>query len=128
MSNISASAPAILHVEDNPDNRILVRRLLQSDGYRVIEAENAHQALEMIQSEVPDLILMDINMPDIDGYTLTARIKGLPETRNVPILAITANVMKGDREKTLQAGCDGYIEKPIDIDHFLDQIARFIKR
>lgn len=128
MSNIPATAPAILHVEDNPDNRILVRRLLQSDGYRVIEAENATQALDLVHTQCPDLILMDINMPDIDGYTLTARIKGFPESKNIPIIAITANVMKGDREKTLQAGCDGYIEKPIDIDNFLDQIARFLKR
>jgi two-component system, cell cycle response regulator DivK len=120
--------PAILHVEDNPDNRTLIRRLLMSGGYQVLEAENATQAMEMIRANQPNLILMDINMPDVDGYTLTARLKGIPEIRTIPIIALTANVMKGDREKTLQAGCDGYIEKPIDVDTFLDQIARYVKR
>ncbi|HVN52826.1 MAG TPA: response regulator [Anaerolineaceae bacterium] len=119
---------AILHVEDNQDNRILIRRLLQSDGYEVLEADSATQAMDMIQVHSPDLILMDINMPDIDGYTLTTRLKGLPETSRIPIIALTANVMKGDRERTLQAGCDGYIEKPIDVDNFLDVISRYVKR
>ncbi len=116
---------SILYVEDNFENRILVRRLLQSLGYHVLEAENASQALEQLAANKPDLILMDINMPDVDGYTLTQQIKAMPAFRSVPVLAITANVMRGDREKTLQAGCDGYIEKPIDVDRFLDLIASF---
>lgn len=116
---------SILYVEDNYENRILVRRLLQSLGYNVLEAENARQALDLLSSNQPDLILMDINMPDVDGYTLTQQIKAMPNFRSVPVLAITANVMRGDREKTLQAGCDGYIEKPIDVDRFLDLIAAY---
>lgn len=116
---------SILYVEDNYENRILVRRLLQSLGYRVFEAENAAQALQVLGADHPDLILMDINMPDIDGYTLTQQIKAMPAFQSVPVLAITANVMRGDREKTLQAGCDGYIEKPIDVDRFLDLIAAY---
>ncbi len=116
---------SILYVEDNYENRILVRRLLQSLGYRVLEAENAAQALQVLGADHPDLILMDINMPDIDGYTLTQQIKAMPAFQSVPVLAITANVMRGDREKTLQAGCDGYIEKPIDVDRFLDLIAAY---
>jgi two-component system, cell cycle response regulator DivK len=116
----------ILHVEDNPENRLLVRRLLLSEGYEVFEAENATKALEIVKTLIPDLILMDINMPDQDGYALTTQMKSMPELMNVPIVAITANVMRGDRERTVQAGCDGYIEKPIDIDRFLDQVARFI--
>lgn len=117
----------ILHVEDNFDNRLLIRRLLQSTGYQVLEAENAEEAREILKGNHPDLILMDINMPDVDGYTLTNEIKNMPQQSGVPIIAITANVMKGDRERTLNAGCDGYIEKPIDVDRFLDQIAQFME-
>jgi two-component system cell cycle response regulator DivK len=120
--------PTILHVEDNPDNRLLIRRLLQASGYTVVEAENARRALEFVQDHRPDLILMDINMPDVDGYTLTNKMRALPQVAGVPIIALTANVMKGDRERTLNAGCDGYIEKPIDIDSFLDQVALYLAR
>lgn len=116
----------ILHVEDNLDNRILVRRLLQSCGYQVLEAGNADKAREILKANRPNLILMDINMPDVDGYTLTNEIKNMPNQAGVPIVAITANVMKGDRERVLNAGCDGYIEKPIDVDRFLEQVERFI--
>lgn len=121
-----SDARTILHVEDNPENRLLVRRLLLSEGYQVVEAENATRAIEYLKSNRPDLILMDINMPDIDGYTLTHRLRENPELATTPIIAITANVMRGDREKTLKAGCDGYIEKPIDIDSFSEQVARFL--
>jgi two-component system, cell cycle response regulator DivK len=116
----------ILHIEDNPENRILVRRLLQVEGYTILEAENASQALQILSTHRPQLILVDINMPDMDGYTLTSKIRTLPELKAVPVVAITANVMKGDREKTLQAGCDGYIEKPIDVDRFGEQIANYL--
>jgi len=116
----------ILHIEDNIDNRVLVRRLLQAEDYQVVEAENATQALTIIQDLTPDLILMDINMPEMDGYTLTKKIKSIPHFSNIPVLAITANVMKGDRERTLQAGCDGYIDKPIDIDKFYETITQFM--
>ena len=85
-----------------------------------------NQALEVLKTLQPDLILMDINMPDMDGYTLTIQLKSKPELMDVPIIAITANAMRGDRERTLDAGCDGYIEKPIDIDKFIDQIERFL--
>jgi two-component system cell cycle response regulator DivK len=116
----------ILYVEDNPDNRLLVRRVLMSEGYAVVEAANAKDAFERIKKDAPNLILMDINMPDIDGYTLTARIRALPELNNVPIIAVTANVMKGDRERSLEAGCDGYIQKPVDIDTLTSQIEKFL--
>ncbi len=119
-------AKTVLHVEDNDDNRILVKRLLQFGGYQVIEACNANEALESIKSNVPDLILLDINMPEVDGYSLTGQIKATPGFNVVPVIAITANALKGDRERSYQAGCDGYIEKPIDIDTFLDQIESYI--
>ena len=118
----------ILYVEDNPDNRTLVRRILLSEDYGLLEANNAFEALEVLKTSKPDLILMDINMPDMDGYTLTAKIKNMPELAKVPILALTANVMRGDREKTLEAGCDGYIQKPLDIDQLIKEIERFLAR
>ncbi len=116
----------ILHIEDNLENRVLVRRLLTAASYRVIEAVSAFEAVACLRQCVPDLILMDINMPDVDGYTLTAKFKSLPRVKNIPIVAITANVLRGDREKSLRAGCDGYIEKPIDVDTFLTQVNYFL--
>jgi two-component system cell cycle response regulator DivK len=121
------TARKILYIEDNFDNRLLVRRLLQASGYDFLEAENAFQALDILAENNPNMILMDINMPDMDGYALTQKIKGMPQYKDVPVIAITANVMRGDKERTLQAGCDGYIEKPIDVDQFLDQIDRFFE-
>ena len=120
-------AATILYVEDNPDNRMLVRRVLQAEGYRVLEAQNATHAIEVVQFEKPDLVLMDINMPDIDGYTLTSKFKSMAKFQHVPIIALTANVMRGDRERTLEAGCDGYIQKPIDVDELPNQIKRFLR-
>lgn len=116
----------VLHVEDNVDNRLLINRLLTAYGYKVVEAENATKARAVLKGFRPDLILMDINMPDEDGYTLTNELKLMPNLQGVPIVAITANVMKGDRERTLSAGCDGYIEKPIDVDRFIEQVERFL--
>jgi len=118
----------ILYVEDNPDNRMLVRRILLSEDYGLMEATNAQEALELLKTAKPDLILMDINMPDMDGYTLTAKIKKMPGFEKLPILALTANVMRGDKEKTLEAGCDGYIQKPIDFDELVREVERFLAR
>ena len=118
----------ILYVEDNPDNRLLVRRILLSEDYSLLEATDAMDALNLLKTNQPDLILMDINMPDMDGYTLTAKIKSLPGFERVPILAVTANVMRGDKEKTLEAGCDGYIQKPLDIEQLTREIEKFISR
>jgi two-component system cell cycle response regulator DivK len=118
----------ILYVEDNLENRVLVRRILMSENYAVLEAVNAADALNILKNARPDLILMDINMPDIDGYTLTARIKAMPGFERIPILALTANVMRGDKEKTLEAGCDGYIQKPLDIDQLISEVERFLTR
>jgi two-component system cell cycle response regulator DivK len=118
----------ILYVEDNPDNRLLVRRILLSEDYSLLEATDAMDALNVLKTAQPDLILMDINMPDMDGYTLTAKIKSMPGFERVPILAVTANVMRGDKEKTLEAGCDGYIQKPLDIEQLTREIEKFILR
>ena len=118
----------ILYVEDNPDNRLLVRRILLSEDYSLLEATDAMDALNVLKTAQPDLILMDINMPEMDGYTLTAKIKSMPGFERVPILAGTANVMRGDKEKTLEAGCDGYIQKPLDIEQLTREIEKFISR
>ena len=122
------SKGTILYIEDNADNRILVRRVLEVEGYAVVEAKDAHQALQRLETEPTDLILMDINMPDMDGYALTTKIKSMPNFAKLPIVAVTANVMRGDRERSLEAGCDGYIQKPIDIDTLSQQIGRFLTR
>ncbi len=118
----------ILYVEDNLANRILIRRILMAEGYTIIEAENASEALRVVENQVPDLILMDINMPDVDGYTLTAQLKKIPTLTTIPIIALTANVMKGDRERTLQAGCDGYIQKPVDVDALPKIVERYLQK
>lgn len=122
------AAPRILYIEDNPDNRMLVKRILEIEGYTLILAKDAHEGMRAALEHKPDLILMDINLPEIDGYTATARIKAEPGLEDVKVIALTANVMKGDREKTLAAGCDGYIQKPIDVDQLPIQVARFLGR
>jgi len=116
----------ILYVEDNPENRLLVRRILLAEDFEVIEAGDAYQAMKILETTQPDLILMDINLPEVDGYTLTARMKENPKLSQVPIIALTANVMKGDRERILDSGCDGYIQKPIDVDALPEQIRSFL--
>ena len=118
----------ILYVEDNSDNRMLVRRILLAENYQLFEATNALEAIDILRSTVPDLILMDINMPDMDGYTLTSKIRTIPGLKHIPILALTANVMRGDKEKTLEAGCDGYIQKPLDIDLLIREIEKYLSR
>ena len=120
------SASTILYVEDNHENRLLVKRVLQAEGHKVLEASSAAHALEILDVEIPDLVLVDINMPEMDGFTLTNRLKELPAMHGIPIVALTANVMKGDRERTLAAGCDGYIQKPIDVDDLPDQVNHFL--
>lgn len=121
-------AATILYIEDNRENRTLIRRILEAEGHVVLEAENATIAIQTLRDHFPDLILMDINLPGIDGYSLTSQLKALPELDGIPILAVTANVMQGDRERTLSAGCDGYIQKPIDVDALPQLIDRFLKR
>ena len=118
----------ILYVEDNPDNRVLIQRILMVEGYKVLFAENAAEALDSAQREKLDLILMDINLPDEDGYALTSRLRQMPNINGIPILALTANVMKGDRERSLEAGCDGYIQKPIDVDDLPRQIKYYLQK
>jgi len=118
----------ILYIEDNAENRLLVRRILEAEGYAVSEARDGPSGLEAAGGTRPDLILLDINLPEIDGYDLARRFRNTPGLQEVPILAVTANVMQGDRERTLEAGCDGYIQKPIDVDRLPDQIRAALKK
>lgn len=117
----------ILYVEDNLENRILIKRVLEAEGYVVEEAPDGLTSIDMAMTNPPDLILMDINLPDIDGYEATTRLRRSASTAHVPIVALTANVMQGDRERSLKAGCDGYIPKPIDVDHLPAQVASYIE-
>lgn len=117
----------IFYIEDNDDNRRLIQRLLISEGYQFAEAGNAPEALNILHSLHPDLILMDINMPGVDGYELTSQIRAIPGLQGVPIVALTANAMQGDRERSLEAGCNGYIQKPIDIDFLPQQIEFYLR-
>jgi len=118
----------VLYVEDNAENRLLVKRVLEAEGYSVLEAADGPSGLEVAAQTRPDLILLDINLPEIDGYDLARRFRDTPGLQQVPILAITANVMKGDRERTLAAGCDGYIQKPIDVDRLPEQVRAALRR
>lgn len=119
--------PRVLYIEDNADNRMLVRRILMASDIDVDEIDNALDGIQMAQDNPPDLILMDISMPGMDGLSATERIRAIPHLDRVPIIALTANVREGDREMTIEAGCDGYIGKPIDVDKFPDQVIKYMK-
>lgn len=118
----------VLYIEDDTNNRLLVRRILMIEDIEVFEAENARLGIQKALEVVPDLILMDVSMPDMDGLTATGEIRKLPEIAHIPIIALTANVMEGDRERSLNAGCDGYISKPIDVDTFAEQVMNYMKQ
>lgn len=117
----------ILIVEDNQDNRELLIKILKVKGFRLIEAVDGEDALQKVSVERPDLILMDISIPKIDGYEVTRRLKNQPDLQDIPVIALTAHAMKGDREKALKAGCDGYITKPINIRELPNQVIDFLK-
>lgn len=103
----------ILYIEDNPHNMRLVRKLLHTMGFSLIEAMDGTHGLQMAAAHMPDLILVDINLPDIDGYEITRRLKSDARMAHIPVVALTANAMHGDREFCLASGCDGYLAKPI---------------
>jgi two-component system cell cycle response regulator DivK len=117
----------ILLVEDNEVNRRLAGFLLRSKSYQVREATTAKQAFEILNSERVDLILMDIQLPEMDGLEATAKLKAQPATAKIPVIAVTSYAMAGDREKALAAGCSGYVTKPIDKTLFLAEVSRHLK-
>lgn len=116
----------VLVVEDTPANMKLVNMLLQQAGYRVLNANNANDAIALAREHLPDLILMDIQLPGMDGLTAIRLLKEAATTRHIKIVALTAFAMKGDEEKMLCAGCDGYIGKPIQYKHFLAEVQRIL--
>ena len=117
----------LLLVEDNPVNRRLAMFLLRSQGYQVREATSALEAFEILKTEPIDLIVMDIQLPGMDGLAATTKLKAEPATANIPVIAVTSYAMAGDREKALAAGCSGYVTKPIDKTIFLAEISRHLK-
>jgi CheY-like chemotaxis protein len=121
-----SSPPLVLIVEDNEANQLLARVVLEREGYRVEVAGAADEALEKVGEERPHLILMDLQLPGQDGLSLTRRFKSSPAFANIPIIALTAHAMHGDREATIAAGCKGYITKPIDTSTFGDQIREIL--
>jgi CheY-like chemotaxis protein len=119
--------PKILLVEDNEENRDSLSRRLQRRGYAVITAEDGVVGIAMAQSEKPDLILMDMNMPELDGWEATRQIKGIAELQTVPVLALTAHALAGDKERALEVGCSEYHTKPVDFSKLVSQIETLLK-
>jgi two-component system cell cycle response regulator DivK len=117
----------ILIVEDNEMNRDMLSRRLERKGFSIVMAEDGKKGVDMSKSENPDLILMDLSLPVMDGWEATSTIKGNPETKNIPIIVLTAHAMAGDREKALEAGADEYDTKPIEFKRLLGKIKDFIK-
>jgi two-component system cell cycle response regulator DivK len=118
----------ILIVEDNEKNRKLVRDLLQLRGYRTLEAGTAGEGIRLATADTPDLILMDIQLPDLDGEAALGRLRAEPSTAGIPVIALTAQAMAGDRERLLRAGFAGYLAKPISVREFPEQVREFCER
>ena len=114
--------PKILLVEDNEMNRDMLSRRLERRGYRVAIALDGEQGVSMAGSEAPDLVLMDMSLPVLDGWEAARRLKAAPETRSIPIIALTAHAMVGDREKAIESGCDDYDTKPVEFQRLLEKI------
>ncbi|HEX3583759.1 MAG TPA: response regulator [Thermoanaerobaculia bacterium] len=119
----------VLVVEDNDMNMQLVEYLLEEGGYAIVKATSGEEALALTRSETqrPDLILMDIHLPGMDGLSVVREMKSDDRTNRIPILALTAHAMRGDKDRFLEAGCDGYISKPIDVKTFLTSIEQYIR-
>lgn len=122
------SEPLILLVEDREDNRVLARKLLERAGFRVVEATDGREALEQVAAQRPDLVLLDMSLPLVDGWTVARTLRQSPEFANLPIVALTAHAMDGDRERVLEAGCDEFLTKPIEVAKFIPTIRRILER
>ncbi len=118
--------PKILIIEDTENNRVLLTRRLKPRGYDIVTAEDAERGLAVVPTELPDLILMDVGLPGMDGWTATRQLKSDATTQAIPIIALTAHAMEGDREKAMEAGCEDYETKPIDFARLLEKIERLI--
>ena len=122
------SGGRILVVEDNQDNMTLISDVLSSLNYAVIQAMDGEQGVSMAEAERPDLILMDLSLPRMDGWTATRHIKANPALRSIPIIALTAHAMMGDRERAIEAGCDDYLSKPLNLRELASKLTQFIGR
>lgn len=118
----------ILIVEDDPKNLKLIRDLLQIRGYTTLEATDGKQGVDMARAKIPDLILMDIQMPVMDGFEAISILKADPVTKSIPIIALTAFAMQGDREKCMEAGCNDYITKPLDTRAFVTKVKEYLEK
>jgi CheY-like chemotaxis protein len=118
----------VLLVEDNPHNRKIFSGMLTFHGFRVVEAETGDKALERVAAEPPDLILMDLSIPGIDGWECTRRLKSDAKTRPIPIIALTAHAMRGDEERAREAGCDGYLSKPVSPKKVVEEVRQYLAR
>lgn len=118
----------ILYVEDNYENKLFVRRVIESMGHEMLEAETGLDSLAIAADRMPDLILMDVNIPGMDGLETTARFKQNPQLSHIPIVALTANAMKGDRERCLAAGCNGYMQKPVGVSDLRREITTYVQK
>ena len=118
----------ILYVEDNFENKLFVRRVIESMGHEMLEAETGYQSLDMAAERPPDLILMDINIPGMDGLETTVKFKESSDLSHIPVIALTANAMKGDRERCLKAGCDGYLQKPIGVSDLRKTVQEYAEK
>lgn len=121
---MTAAGPLVLLVEDNEQNRYLATFLLEAKGYRVVSASDGAQAIDVARAIVPDLVLLDIQLPTMDGYAVARALRALDQLARTPIIAVTSYAMVGDRERALEAGCNGYLEKPIDPETFVQDIER----
>ncbi len=117
----------ILVVEDNGNNLYMIKFILEKNGYNVVQAKNGLEGVNLAKTCQPNLIIMDIQLPVLDGYEATRRIKANISTNHIPIIAVTSYAMSGDRAKTIEAGCDGYIEKPIEPETFIKEIRQFLE-
>ncbi len=117
----------ILMIEDNPQNRYLASFLLSARGWQVLQAEDGPSGIAMAAKEIPDLVLLDIQLPGMDGYAVAQALRACKTLPNLPIVAVTSYAMPGDRERCLASGCDGYIEKPIDPATFADEVAGYLE-
>jgi two-component system, cell cycle response regulator DivK len=116
----------VLLIEDNEQNRYLVTFLLEKHGYTVVPAATGREALDLVRTLSPAIILLDIQLPEMNGYAIARALRSAPALATIPIIAVTSYAMPGDRESALAAGCDGYVEKPIDPDSFVSEIQRFL--
>lgn len=119
--------PKILIVEDNELSRDMLSRRLRRKGFEVLVATDGQEGIAMAQRELPDLVLMDLSLPDLDGWEATRRLKKDAKTQHIPVIALTAHAMSGDREKAIDAGCDEYDTKPIDLRRLLSKMIRFVE-